>query len=480
MRILYVPFHSNVNLGGCSIFNNLKVLLRTLVERHEDIYVYYPLPPSPPFDLSAAEYLNHPRIETFPVSAYPEQGDEAVSAPSELFERFNIISGRDFVDVVICDKPRISLWLRMILNNNLQGYEYATPVVNYVQYPLIRGGRVKCLPEFEYAQVLGWYSGHNIWCSHHDYELGMRCARKYAKGSMLRRIQEQSHIGVGTVIDHERIDRYAKPKPRGEIRINYASRLGAHYRFKEIFKEIETLYCTGRDVRLVITSPSPALGRGGARELKDLKTKGLPLEIHAPCPQESFYEIGSRCHVSLYLIRETGPSLALREQVYMGQAVIVPRERAYEELLPDWPYMYDTDDEMRVMLRHVVENYWADDIQEALAVQKKRIREEFDAGHRADELRRVLQQALDDAAQEESWFGWLIELVAEVLKKAGQPDSFSWAEFSVLLKEHAERRSTPDEYVYLGRTRWHFVHAIRKAGYVDSCDRPEQIFRRVS
>jgi hypothetical protein len=466
MRILYIPFFSNKNLGGCSIFNSMKVILRRLVETHEDVFVYYPIPKEG-FDLSATEYLDHPRIQRVPVSAATDQEGDLIYLPDELVKMFNVNTGEHIVDLILCDKSRISVWVELLLNNQMNAMDGSIPLVNFNQFTMVREGRTRHYTQsFEYSQVLGWFAAHgNLWGTRHDFDLALKAARKYAKGTVIQRIIDSSFFGCGLAMDCDRIDEHSNSKPRGEVLVNYASRLGHHYKFREIFRELETLFKTGRKFKLVITTPSIARGMLGGKELKRLKREGLPHELHIACPQTEYYERASQCHVSLYMIRHSGATMGLREQIFMRQVVVAPNEPVYRELLPDYPFLYDTEDEMRVKLRRAVDNYWTEEVQEVVERYRERVREHYDIGARVDSVYGFFEKLVGDNART---YPNIRKLTQAALDANGWPDEVDYEGFREMVKK-GTRTKRDVEATFTGYNRMHFIRALRELGYRDTC-----------
>lgn len=171
----------------------MKVVFKTLVENHPDVQIFYPYPKDGPFDVSAMEYLDHPRIKRFPVTAHQTQSDDVSFIPTELFEPFKVTSGEYHIDLIICDKSRMTVWLDLMLNDHIRAVGGNVPIVNFNQFPAAREGRTEHYSEpFEFAQVLGFYDAWNVWTGKQDYELCMRAARKYGQPRVIKQIMDRS------------------------------------------------------------------------------------------------------------------------------------------------------------------------------------------------------------------------------------------------------------------------------------------------
>lgn len=476
MRILYIPFFSNMNLAGCSIFNNMKVLLRNLVEMHEDVHVFYPYPDNEAFDVSAISYLEHPRIKLIPVEARKIQSEDNVFLPAAIMDLFNTCDGEYHVDLILSDKQRIAVWIELLLNDQIRAVPSGVPIVNFTQYPVNREGRLEHYGEaFEFAQVLGWYNGWNMWGSRVDYEDCLKAARKYASPRVVRRIMDRSFHDVQTVIACDRISGYSKEKPRDEIRINYASRFGTHYEFEELFEEVDLLYKAGRPVKLVVTSPSLVPGRVGSRVLNELEERKQSFEVHYRCPQEEFYGHASQCHVALWRIKQASAFLTLREQVFMGQAVVIPDGPTYREQLPDYPYMYRDTKEMRVMLRHVVDNYWSEEVQNVVAKYRQYVQDRYDVKGRMDALHaffaeRIRESEVHDAS--------CTNMVREALELAGWPERMTYDELRDVLRKHT-RIGKDIEVRYTGTARNNYRWIMADVGYRDTQEEFYPVYEKV-
>ena len=409
MRVLYVPFFSNVNLGGCSIFNNMKIAARTLVERHPDVFVHYPLP-GPPFEQNGADYLKHPRIETFTVPAIRYQENDTVYVPPVLFDRFNIHHGDVGVDLVLCDKHRLTPWIKLLMNQHLKSPDASVPVVNYAQYPMCDGEVGNhSTPEWELSQTLGIFTAPTMWACNFDLQLCLKVARKWCLPHVVRTIEDNAILDCGVAIDCARIDKHMIEKPRDQILINYGFRLSAAYGIEENFDEVDKMYRAGRKLKLIITTPSASAGRVGGGLLNKLKKLGVPHEAHIACPQDDFFRIASGCHIALRTADGSESSVSFLEHVYMRVACLLPWAKKVEPWMEGYPWTYKNKAEMHGMARYLVDNYWSDEVQSTLDKYRERVLQHKSCDGRADRMyghfSRIINQSAPTGKMNESVVG---------------------------------------------------------------------------
>jgi len=477
MRLLYVPFFTNKNVEGCSVYNNMKTLLRTMVDRNPDMYLYYPLPEDP-FDIGDAhEYLEHPRIHVFRVPALPMQSEEVTYLPDIYIRMFHKIFGTHHFDVLICDKHYISLWAHTLLNSNVRNWKAPSPVINIMQYPISQEGRHQCTKELEAAQVIGWLFGYNVFLSEYDRDFCAKVVRKYASGRALKLFLERPYMVGPAALDFGRIDANRKPKPRDKIIFHFGSRLASHYHPGEILREAEILYMTGRPVELVITSPSKsAYGAPVKETIKRLQAGSMPYELLCPCPQQLFYKKAWQAHLSAFLIEQGGPMAVPREMAYMRVALAIPRVPVWDDLLPDYPFRFDTQDELRGLLAWLADHYWDDDVQEKLEEASRKVRAKWEPDAFADGLAALIRQAEADHRPDPD--PSVIEIVDSTLERAGDPDEFTLSEFEAWLKKYPDTPLSIRKHSYRGRSRNDFIASARLRGFRDTCDGPELRMRK--
>lgn len=477
MRILYVPFFSSKNLGGCSIFNAMKVLLRGIVESDENVFVYYLVPANDDFDIEAATYIEHPRIKQIPVKAFSTQEIDMVFMPTEVMELFNATSGKYAVDLILTDKQRISLWLKMMVNSGIRSPSGDIPIVTMSQFQtgsVENGENIPHSEEFFYSQILGWYAGWNLWQCPQHLKDAIKLSNKYAKPHVVDRIIKRSHKGWVTLVSVDRLRPYlSEEKSKDEIVVHYGSRMGSTYYFHDVFHDIDRLYQAGRPVKLLITSPSVSAGASGGKELKRLSDSRANMEVVIPCKQEEFYRRAAQAHVSLWIAPHSGPSLSIREQAYLGQVIVAPRRGVYELMFPDYPYLYSSVAERQFILRHVVENYWSDEVQEVIAKYRKHIEDNHDIKNEIANISQFLRNASDDGDNT----GSTENILKDVLEAASWPEQITLSELRALVRKET-RIGRDIEVNYTGTNRVHFIRAMRMLGYVDDYQTEEIVWHR--
>jgi hypothetical protein len=169
-------------------------------------------------------------------------------------------------------------------------------------------------------------------------------------------------------------------------------------------------------------------------------------------------------HVSLWLIKEQGLSISLREQIYLGQVLVVPDSPIYHEILPEYPYMFRSTQEMRTMLRYVVDNYWSDEVQGVREKYRAHIAKTYSTTARIDMLYDFLSERIEENAHVDNS---IVELVRAAFDTVGWPETVTYDELKSIVRK-GTITARPIETTYTGFGRNHFRWAMPELGYVDT------------
>lgn len=470
MRILYLPMYSNLNIGGCSVYNSSKVLFRGLVEQNEDLIVYFPYPSNPEFDISALDYIEHPRIIKIPTHAMRHQSDGIFYTPLELIEKFKTTSGEYLCDVIVCDSLRVATWFDVTLNDHMKCSGARVPVVCFPQFVATNVPHFReASDEFEYLQAVGAYSSWTIWPCKTMYKQLMKANRRLFSPSFIKRIADRSEF-QGTMLDCARIDANLKEKPKNQIRVNYGSRLSTQYELASVLEEIDGLYRSGREVRLVVTTPSVSSGKGAKSLLREIEENELAYEIHYKCPQDRFYQIASACHISLWMVTYGELSFAIREQVRMRVAIVAPKTPIYEEMLPDYPFLYRDKSELRAALRFLADEYWGDYVQEVLSKYRQLMFDEYDVLSGQKKFLGFVRNVVDGSLKSKAT-ARMVKCSASMMDdvfadNGGWPAKINYGDLRAFIKAHSRTKKDIEiTFSRDGRMAYHW--AMLKAGYRD-------------
>ena len=189
MRILYLPLFSNKKIGGCSSFNNNKLLVRALVEMDDDVLVYYPYPVGKGFDVSAISYFDDlDRVITIPMSAMTDQLFGVFYLPGEMVKKFRVVDGSEIVDVAVCELQRMSFWAHLVLNEHTKCSGVQIPILNFHQFQASWSSYPAADDAFIVSQVLGAMVGENVWGCRTVADEMLKEARKFFRPSVIDRI----------------------------------------------------------------------------------------------------------------------------------------------------------------------------------------------------------------------------------------------------------------------------------------------------
>jgi len=477
MRILYIPFFSNsANHNGCSIYNTTKVIFRHWVDIDSDVYVYFLLPKDFPY--KEEEIINHPRIEKVYVDALPEQHDEKVFLPREIFELFNVKTGKYYYDVVVCDKVQLTSWIRMILEDKKRKSEGRTPYINFAEFIAKKEGRFRnTLDEYEYTLSLGWLSGWNVYQNKRHAKKCFEIAGKYLKPYWLKRIMERSFIVNLFGVDTERLDKYARENSYqlgDELVINYAHRMATHYNPMFILNVVDKIFSSGEKVKLLITTPSAGTGTAVMQKLKKMEERGLPVEIYHALPQEEFYQKASRAHLFISAIDETETANSIFEQMYLGQVGIMPERNWVKDFIPEYPYIYNDFNSAYMLVKEFIKK--PHEFKKVVDKYKLFIKNNWSIRKNSEKVLDWIKKISEISTYQPP--NNVITITKEIMEKAGHPEIIDYNYLKRIFKEKSWSGVNIEKETYKGYTKFDWIKALKKIGYKDTLEK-DLAFKRI-
>jgi hypothetical protein len=467
MRILYIPFFSNQpNHNGCSIYNTMKHFFRAIVDHDESAYVYFLVPKE---NYAYDIVLDHPRIEKVPVEFLgKDQYDEKVLVPKELYDLFNEDIGTKYYDAVICDKVHIANYVKLILFRKFKTEGSQTvPYITLTQFVVRLEGRFKnMLDEYEFAQCLGWLSSFNIFENERNAKVCFDIARKYLQPSYVRKIMDNSNVQNIYGINVEGVRKHKKPNSyiKGQkIRINYAHRTATHYKFEEIVELVDYLFSGGLPIEFIITTPSSNIGGYGARVLRQMKEKGLHVEVHEGLNQEEFYKIASTCHLFLEAIDELQSPNAIFETMYLGQVGIIKDYEWVNHFLPNYPFKYNNFNEAFELVKRFADNPtpMIDNLKNVDAMLERDYVIQTNAIKCYEWIKtKVMPQFT--AKQN------VIDIIKEISETVKLPEELTFEEFTQFIKKNTTTKLDIDKPSFRKINKFDFIQALLQMGYSDT------------
>ena len=472
MRILYIPFFSNSNHNGCSIYNTVKVILRHWVDISDDVYIYFLLPKN--FDYQEEEILNHPRIEKIYVEAFKGQHDEKVLIPSELFKLFNVNIGKHYYDLVICDKVQITTWIKLILED-AKKEKTRVPYINFAEFIAKKEGRFgKILDEYEFTCALGWLSGYNVYQNKRHSERCFDISKKYLKPFWVKKIMEDSCITNLFGVDIKTLDKfYKKRKKNDELIVNYAHRMATHYNPMFVMETVDKVFRSGENIKFVITTPSAGIGTAVRSRLKEMENRGLRIDIHQGLPQDEYYKVASNCDLFISAIDETETANSIFEQLYLGQVGIFPNKDWVKAFLPKYPFIYKDLIGAYYWVNQYLKN--PERMKEQIEPYRKMIADNWDIRQNSE---KVLKWIKNDILPHFKPQNRVIQVAHEVLNRADNPNTFSYEQAQKIFKKHSDTGIQINREGYRGNNKFDWIKAIKANGYKDTLEK-ELKFKKI-
>lgn len=464
MIALYIPFVTNPSsVNGCSIHNTNKIQIRKWVEENPHSCFIWPV-----YDhYDYCEILNHERIIKIPITRdkFLDQYRWGSYVPEEIISRFY---GEDseglFLDMVFNPKLRAAPYIASMLDNPLAE---SIPIVSFTYFVTsTKEAYYKSInPHFEKTQYQG------LSCSYVSYdtdELHQRIiseASRFLSISEIRDAERRRLPNTGTINVQRVLDASSKSeRSKDEMLIQYSGRLSSSMSSDTVFEAFESLYSFGRDVKIVVTSQGSS-GRFGRRIFSQLDERGISVEKNFDCPQEKFWEISGRCHVTFSPSKHGEFFNARLEQIVAGVVPIIRRSEFQKALWKDYPFSYSTKAELDCVLRFVVENYWSDDVQVPFKKLRDMVIETYDVGAVVSKLAPKVLDIVSENRSSVAKGGSSLFLAAQAIINIKKP-SFSYEEFADSIKETSATGIDVRNWSLTGkstRLTWHRV--IGHLGY---------------
>jgi len=379
LRFLYVPMYSSPhNLGTCSTWNYVKVLIRKMVE-HRPCYAYVAIPEGT--REFCEEHLNHPRIELIEVKCSKNQYRDLCTYPNELVNYFNELEGEKYIDFVLTDKALLIPFLKSQLYTFTRNGCSQIPV-GWIDQFFMRPTEHSYMQEHHIrSQIWGFAEADFlIWCSDNVKHDAFGVARKYVSPFVLKDIVNKS-FNWFSAADIQRLGKYEAPKRKDKIVLNYAYATNDSYKYKEVFEILNRVYEGGRNIDILVTTSSKAT-------IIPDRFKQSNVQFFNALPQDEFFEkVAKEAHVFLYMPDYSELSQSVLEQQYLGLVGVFPNKQwAKDTTYPGYPFLANSKDELEMFLRHIVDNYWSAEIQGVIEKQRAFILEKFDATHLATNI----------------------------------------------------------------------------------------------
>lgn len=478
IRVLYLALYTNRNLSRCSSVNYMKVMLPILL-KNPKVYLYLPVPEGSDFDWGSIG-LDHPRVMKIPMKfgvmeyASLKQIDEMTKIQPEYIPNFEDFGGKYYIDAVIVDKPEV-----LVTWKNIFSSPYVTscipPVfIANVQYALGADTHKKFQDSLFMAQSMGLAQADLIsFVNANSQTRALKYARQHLAPSYVRQILDRSNFYLNGV-NIERMEKFkVAEKPKSPMIVSYGYGLNRVYRFEDLFEIFDKLFCSGRDVKVLInTNSASAFGWNWDKYEKHF-------QIKVDCPQEEFYRDIATAHAFLFMATEFEMSYSACEKSLLGLVgVFLDSPRARNIVYPGYPYLCKGKLELATALRYVLEHYFEDDVQIVIKKQNEFILKNYNGIRNAEDFVFKIREAVQkrDDFYFKHYQGKKV-LLNEIFKDVKEIDYEGFKK-----KIHDGTINGIDiEWDYgryaLSRTVWR--GCMEMIGFEDNCQGPDPYFVRV-
>ena len=481
LRVLYVPLWSNRDLARCSTMNWAKVFLPRLLE-NPNVFLYLPIPKDMPVPFDWASVgLDHPRVMKIPmryhISEYAsfKQIDEMSKIQYEMYEQFGDFCGRYFLDAVIVDKPEVLVTLKNFFVSPYTSSCVPPIFVANTQYAIGADVHKKFQDSLFMAQSAGLAQADVItFVNENSMERALKYCRKHLAPSYTKQIMERSHFYLNGV-NIARVEAYKVPeKPASPMTVSYGYGMNRVYQFEELFEIFDKLFCSGRDVQVLVnTNSGGVFGWDWGKYEKHFK-------IRMDCSQDEFFKTIAPAHAFLFMAKEFEMSYSACEKHLLGLVgVYLDSPRVRNIVYKGYPYIGKNPLQLATILRHVLENYHSEEVQEVQRKQVEFIKKKYDGVHNAYELCARIEEAVQKRDDEYGrQFRGKKLLLHEIFKNEKE---VTYDQFLQKIKDGTENgidiRHNYGRYA-LSKSVWR--HVMTQIGFVDNCQVEDPTFVRVS
>jgi len=425
MRVGILPITSFRHLAGESevvMFNNQ---LRSW-SKHEDYWGYIILPKDCEDQGWIGEVEKWPRTSVVWADRLGLYYDKLVEIPVSLMELANMRNGILQLDLLVTSRRATTIgMMRELWDHRLPK---TFPVVIDESMTAEFGLTPSQTTEIDLmAQTLGYAYGYPVWDTETQKKNAMAAARRYVSGDMARRIIDKGVV-IPCGFDPSRtkrvLDQHDTTKNE-RFTCFFGGRLNAGSKRAPIMlREYDSFFRFGRDVDIKICSP-----KAEGWMLDTIKQEYPEIEILTEVSSDEFKVRASKAHVFLNTSAHEGFSVGFAEMMWMtqyGTVLLAPRthwvQGMFQEKFDEYPFLYNSFEEARIMLRWVYENY-----EEAVRKSSwlgKWVAEKYDMEYWNEQHFLHYQNVVKEETNDKMVYGLMSESNRELTQKAlGEMDS---------------------------------------------------------
>lgn len=485
LRILIDPIYVQIaNLSSSSTYHKYVSLVTELVSRGH--YVYWCVPD--------AEYVpnkieNHPNVGVIRTSSIQDQFVIDGLVTDEFFNLFNRMAGTYHIDVLITSRNSLALTYKRTLepprfHDTEKEYTdkgYGLPVVLLEEFPQTRK-RQHTSRAYWLSQCLGYISSDlTVFLSAHNRDEVVVEMQDYITSRQVQKWLDKTRI-YPAGIECAELDKIYDAK-RWEVENGFQVLcLGRLFgpSYIEYVPWFDYLFKGGLSDAVLTISLSGALSGPMRKKLKsigfDFANVGKQFIIHENNPRANFLRMLRKFHCFICPLSHLDHPTGIFEALYMGVPGILPISDYQQTFFKDYPFVVNPKKkhELIAMLTWIRDN--KAEARAMVLPWRDIIREKYNAPDTisglSNEIERVAHLHIDRFKTSRG----VVDLVKELKGK-----TYSFADVCAHLKTQGTHGVSIGNMAM--RTTFTYArsaihHAMRLAGYVDTCETPEEIFTR--
>lgn len=493
LRVLIDPVYVSIaNMAGSSTYHKYVSLVRELVSRGH--FVYWCLPD---IEYVPDEIENNPNVAVIRTSYIQDQFVIDGLFTDHFLNLFSRLNGKYHVDVMCTSRNSLALTYKRTLDppryhDKGEDHEYTDKAYGV---PLVLIEEFPQTPERQHtgnaywmSQVLGYYTAdRTIFLSHHNQEEVVKASYDVLNSSAVADIIDKCRI-IPAGIEIEQLDKVYKPNrwtvEKGFNTLCVGRIFGPSY--AENLEWVNYLYKHGEKDTSITISLSGALSGPMRKKLKrigfDLTNNlGRQLRLYENNPRSNFLKMLQKYHAFFCPLSHLDHPTGLFECIYLGLPGVMPEVDYQKSFFQDWPWTYKPGDKASFLA--MLKDIQADPAgaREQVLPWRDRIREEYSAERNIEALSDEIEDIARHTINRFRTSSGVID-TCKVLK--GQ--RYEWHDVVSFLKRSKKLAGTGMN-VSVGdmsmRTTFTYArgavnHAMKCAGFVDTCDGPFETFVR--
>jgi glycosyltransferase involved in cell wall biosynthesis len=485
LRILIDPIYvQSANLTSSSTYHKYVSLVRELTSRGH--YVYWCIPDA---EYVPSEIENHPQVGIIRTSYAQDQFVVDGLITDEFFNLFNRIAGKYHIDVLCTSRNSLALYYKRLLespryfdsDDEYTDKSYALPVVLIEEFPQTRKRQHSSRAYF-LSQCLGYIaSDRTIFLSDHNREEIVEEMREYITTSQITKWLEKVRI-IPAGVETAELDKvYSEDRwsvEKGFQVISIGRIFGPTY--VEFLPWFDYLFKAGMDdVSLTLSMSGKLSGPMKAKLSKigfDFKNVGRQFKIYENNPRQNFLRMLRKYHCFIAPVSHLDHPTGIFEAMYMGVPGILPISDYQQTFFKDYPFVINPKkpEELITTLKYIRDN--KKKAREMVRPWRDKIRQMYDAPSNIKLLSDEIELAARNVINKFSTSKGVVDIVKELKgKKYEWDDVVEYLRKSGWMGVSIGNMKVRTTFTY-ARSAIH--HAMRLAGYVDTCENSKEFFVR--